>query len=501
MREDHQKNQAGRIEAPPGADFATRGTTRRNAESKLRISLLLLGAILSGQAARPAEANDLLRLYRLASTRDMQLDAAKHQRDALLEARPQALSRWLPSLSGFGSRERRLSSQPAASFGLREDASGAPPLGSFGLEGCSRTSVATVRCSANKTSYGLRLSQTVWSYEAYSQLRQADAQVASAEAAYISAQQELSLRLAQAYFAVLAAQDQLSTLRLEREAYAMQLKQTQDRERTGLGSRSDVEQAKAFYDLTAQSLINAHNSIDDAELTLVRIIGEPPGNIAHLMEQIPLIEPDPASADAWVNSALHDNPELRAMELTAEAAEREISVQRGKAMPTLSLASTGMRASGPPVLGGDNTVATIGVYFDWPLFQGGAVRSAVRQSRARYQQTESNLEATKRDIVQQTRAAHRNILAGIDSIKAGRVARDSAYTAMQAARHDIEFNVSPMFILLQYQARYYLAVNTYEQARYLYLANVLLLEKEAGRLTEQDLAMIDSLLVTAGSGE
>src|SRR5437868_14450413 len=74
-REDHQKNQAGRIEAPPGADFAIRGTTRRNAESKLRISLLLLGAILSGQAALPAEANDLLRLYRLASTRDMQLDA------------------------------------------------------------------------------------------------------------------------------------------------------------------------------------------------------------------------------------------------------------------------------------------------------------------------------------------------------------------------------------------------------------------------------------------
>jgi outer membrane protein len=76
----------------------------------------------------------------------------------------------------------------------------------------------------------------VWSYEAYSQLKQANAETASAEATYVSAQQDLLLRVAQAYFAALGAQDQLTTLRLERGAYAMQLKQAQDRERTGLGS-------------------------------------------------------------------------------------------------------------------------------------------------------------------------------------------------------------------------------------------------------------------------
>jgi outer membrane protein len=467
----------------------------------LRISPVFLGVILIVQAATPAEANDLMRLYRLALTRDTTLEAAKHRRDAAIEARPQALSQWLPQLSGVGSMARHFISEQAASFGLTEDASTPPPLGSFGLEDCARKSVTTVHCSADSTSYGLTLTQTVWSYEAYSQLKQADAQVASAEATYVSAQQDLLLRMAQAYFAVLAVQDQLSTLRLEREAYAMQLKQTQDREQTGLGSRSDVEQAKSFYDLTAQNLINSQNTLDDAELTLATIVGEPPGHIAPLMEQIPLIAPDPVSADAWADSALRDNPEVRAAELTAEAAEREISVQRGKAMPTLALAGTGTRASGPLVLGGDNTVATVGVHLNWPLFQGGAVTSAVRQSRALYHQSESNLEAIKRDRVQQTRAAYRNILSGIESIKAGRVARDSAYTAMQTARHDIEFNVSPMFILLQYQAQYYLAVNAYDQARYRYLANVLLPKKQAGRLAEQDLAMIDSLLVTAAAGE
>jgi outer membrane protein len=222
--------------------------------------------------------------------------------------------------------------------------------------------------------------------------------------------------------------------------------------------------------------------------------------MAPLMEQIPLTAPDPASADAWVDSALRDNPGVRAAELTAQAAERGISVQRGNSMPTISLAGTDARAIGPRVLGGDNTVTTVGVYLNWPLFQGGAVTSAVRQSRARYHQSEANFEATKRDRVQQTRAAYRNILSGIESINAARLAEDSAHTAMEAARHDIEFNVSPEFILLQYQAQYYLAVNAYDQARYSYLANLLILKQQAGRLAERDLAMIDSLLVTAGSG-
>jgi outer membrane protein len=450
----------------------------------LRALLLIIGVSLIVQAARPADANDLLRLYQLALTRDTVLQAATHQRDAAIEARPQALSQWLPQLTGTAARERHFIAEQSTSFGAD----------------CSPASAATVHCGANGTTYGLTLTQTVWSYQAYSQLREADAQAASAEAVYVGAQQDLVLRVAQAYFAVLGAQDQMNTLRLEREAYAMQLKQAQDRERTGLGSRSDVEQAKSFYDLTAQSLIGSQNALDDAELTLGTLVGDAPNHLAPLMEEIPLQAPDPASPAAWVDSALRDNPDVRAAELTTRAAERDISVQRGRGMPTISVAGTDAKAVGPLVIGGDNTIATVGLYFNWPLYRGGAVASAVHQSRALYRQSESILESTKRIREQQTRAAYRNILAGIQSINAARLARDSAFTAMQTVRHDIEFNVSPEFILLQSQAQYYLAVNAYDQARYTYLANVLILKQQAGRLTQQDLAMIDGLLVTGSSG-
>ena len=475
--------------------------SRAGSRSRWRSCLLVTGVIIVVQIATPASANDLMRLYQLALTRDSTLRAAKYQRDAAIEARPQALSQWLPQLSGSGGRERHFISEPAASFGLTDNGSTPPPLGYFGLADCSHTSANTVHCTANTTTYGLTLTQTLWSYQAYSQLKEADAEAAIAEASYVSTQQDLVLRVAQAYFRVLGAQDQLTALRLEREAYAMQLKEARDRERTGLGSRSDVEQVQSYYDLTAQSLINAQNALDDDSLALATLVGEPPGHLAPLIDQIPLAAPDPASADNWVTSALRDNPDVRAAELAVEAAARDISVQRGRGLPTISLSGTDQRAVGPPVLGGDSTIGTVGVYLNWPLFQGGAIASAVRQSRALYHQTEANLETSRRDTAQQTRAAYRNIVAGIASINAARRAEDSAYTAVQAARHDIEFNVSPEFILLSYQARYYSAVNAYDQARYAYLTNVLVLKQQAGRLTERDLAAIDALLVAPGSSK
>ncbi len=452
-------------------------------------------------AITPAEANDLMRLYQLALTRDTTLQAAKYQRDAAIEARPQALSQWLPQLSGTAQRQREFLSEPASSYLPTTNGVASTPLGYFGLPNCDLATVTTVHCDANSTSYGLTLTQTVWSYQAYSQLKEADAQAASAEASYLSAQQDLVLRVAQAYFAILEAQDQLTTVTHERDAYALLLKQAQDRERTGLGSHSDTVQTQSYYDLTEQSVIGSQNALDDANLALATIVGEPPGHIAPLRDEIPLTAPDPPSADAWVTSALKDNPDVRAAELTAQADKRDISVQLGKGMPTLSLTGQGSRALGPTVLGGDNTVESIGIYFRWPLFQGGAVASAVRQSRALYHQSEANLEASQRTTVQQTRAAYRNIVAGIRSINAAQRAVASANAAVDAAQHDIEFAGSPQFVLLQNQEIYYGAVSAYDQARYNYLSSMLLLKQQAGRLTANDLAAIDALLIAADAGK
>ena len=276
----------------------------------LRYSLALIAMVL---AAQFADANDLMALYELALTRDATLQAAGFQRDAAIEARPQALAQWLPQLSATASATRE-----------RAGFDGSESLGNEAVDCAISATAGAQHCYGTVHSLGLNMSQTLWSFQAFSQLKEANFQAAAAEATFRSAQQNLLLRVAQAYFAILSAADQLAANRAERDAFGTMLSQARTRQQTGVGPRSDVEQAQAFYDATEQSVIDAQNALDDANLALTQIVGPHDATIAPLREDIPLVSPDPVSADEWVAAARQDNFDVRTAELKMEAAERHI---------------------------------------------------------------------------------------------------------------------------------------------------------------------------------
>ena len=125
-----------------------------------------------------------------------------------------------------------------------------------------------------------------------------------------------------------------------------------------------------------------------------------------------MVSPEPASADEWVNTARRDNFDVKTAELKMEAAERDISAQRGRALPAFFLTSTSSKLTQDEVLGGNQTLDTVGVSFSWPLFQGGAVASAVRQSRALFREARATYDSAQRDA-NGKRAAFRGIVSGI----------------------------------------------------------------------------------------
>jgi outer membrane protein len=443
---------------------------------------IMLAMLLAGAAAA---ANDLKQLYELALTRDATVQAASFQRDAAIEARPQALAQWLPQLSANASVTRERLAYTSAPSILNSQAA------DCALGGNSDTQ----RCYGTARDLGLNLSQTLWSFQAFNQLRESNSQVAAAEASYRGAQEQLLLRVAEAYFAILSASDQLATNRREREAFGTLLNQAKVREQTGVGPRSDVEQAQSFYDATEESVIDAENALDDANLAMTQIVGPHSAQIAPLREEIPLTSPDPASADEWVVSAREDNFDVRAAQLKVDAALSDVSAQRGKGLPTLALVGSGSRTWEDPVLGGNQNLDVIGIAFSWPLFQGGAVASAVRQSRALYRQAQAESDAAQRDTERLTRAAFRDTVSGVQRIGASRRAMQSGREAVEASRRNVEFGTGTEFDLLNAQNNYYAAIRAYSQARYDYLTSALTLKQQAGRLSEHDLLAIDDLLV------
>ena len=450
----------------------------------LRYSLMLIAIALGGKVTH---ANDLKQLYELALMRDTVLQIAHFQRDASVEVHPQALASLLPQVSASASATRERAGYDGS------QAAGASTI-------CAQeTDGGTQHCYGTARALGLNLSQTLWSFQAFNQLKEANFQAAAAEAAFRGAEQSLLLRVAQAYFGILSASDQLATNRSEREAFGTLLNQATVRQQTGVGPRTDVAQAQAFFDATEQSLIDAQNALDDANLTLTEIVGPRADRIAPLRDDIPLSSPEPASVDEWVISARQENFTVRAAQLKMEAASRDVSAQRGRGLPTLQLTGSSSKISQNQILGGNQTLDTVGLSFSWPILQGGAVASAVRQSRALYAQAQAEFEGSLRDTEKQTRAAFRNIVSGVQRIAAARRAVASGRDAVEASRRSVEFGTGKEFDLLNAQNNYYVAIRAYNQARYDYLTDVLSLKLEAGRLTERDLMALDDLLVETGS--
>lgn len=478
---------AGKDAQPPAACSHETGASRSAlAVSFKRKHLILLLALVSAQ---PAWANDLIDLYHLALARDAVLQAAIQQRDAAIEARPQAWAALLPQIAASASagRERE---------GFQDQ--GQTPLGPTNeVTNCALSSGDQMQtCYTNFHGYGLTLSQTIWSFSSFARLKEANAVAAGAEATLLAAQQDLLLRVATAYFAILAAQDQLATEQRARAAFGHLLSQTETREKIGVSAHGDVAQAQAFYDATAQSVIDAQNALDDAQLALTEIVGDHSPNIAPLRDDIPLVSPDPDSVEAWVASARQDNPTVRAAELQAEAAERNIAVQRGMGLPSFTLNGSSMKTWQDLQFGGNNSLDSVELSFTWPLFQGGAIASAVRQSRATYREEEALYDTAQRDAERQTRAAFRNVVTGILRIKAARRAVESGRLSVEASQRNVEFGTGSVFDLLNAQNNYYGYELAYSQTRYDYLTALLTLKQQAGNLSEHDLEVIDALLVS-----
>jgi outer membrane protein len=430
-----------------------------------------------------ANANDLLEAYRQAQTQDTTLQAAWYQRGVAVETRPQALAAFLPQLDASADLTReRLNADAASSTSTSPQTTGTPGY-VFG----------------NNSAYTLTLNQQIWSFESFHRLQEANLQVAQAEAAFRSAQQGLILRVAQAYFSVLSAADTLRTNQLQRQAYSDLLQQAQKRVQAGLSPQTDVKEAQSFYDVTAASVIDAESALQDAQHALDQLTAGHTQTLAPLREAIPLAAPQPERAEAWVDSALQDNFDLRSAELQAEAAQKDISVNRAKSWPTLGVQGQVNRDGYTNQTGTDLRSDSIGVVVNWPLLQGGTVNSLVRQARNNWQEQKALYEGDRRSVERQTYAAYRGVVSGIDKIKSGQTAVTSNQAAVEASRLGRELGTRTEFDLLNAQTNYYNALRGYYQSRYDYLTSLLTLKQLAGQLNEHDLEAVDGMLSGAAS--
>ncbi|MGH8459677.1 MAG: TolC family outer membrane protein, partial [Nevskiales bacterium] len=334
---------------------------------------------------------------------------------AALEARPRARSLLLPQVSLGGEYTRNREET------IDRNVPPGSPIFQPGVD------------YYNSRFLGLTLSQALFDWNAFAQLKQADASLFSAEVALAASVQEQLIRVATRYFEVLAAEDNLRTAQAEKTAIASQLERARKRFEVGMSPVLDVQETQARYDTTVAQEIETRRLLRSAREALRALTGRFPERLASLRENMPLTPPQPQNAEDWVQMASQNNLQIQNAQALSQIARAEIQKQASGHYPSLSLQGTYNYTDtlDAPTFGREQEVGKLGLRLAIPLYAGGGVQAGVRQASYTHEQRLAELELARREVERQTRDAHEGVVVGISRVEALGQALKSNRTALQ----------------------------------------------------------------------
>ena len=456
------------------------------------LKVLLFSFILidNGNAA------SLLDVYEQALVNDPRIKEAFANKEAIIEAKPQARSFILPQLSGSASFSDN-DSDGQSTFQQKI-------INPINGEEVVITNNTDFLQESETLQWDVTLRQAIFDYGSWMNLRKANKTVAQAEIDYLAAEQDLIIRVANAYFNVLAAEDTLEAEQAARQAIEKQLDQAQKRFDVGLIAITDVQEAQAAYDQSIANEITSKRNLATAKESLRAITDSYPGQLNKPDNNFPLIMPNPQSESDWVETSLEQNLSYLSAQVGVEIAKSEIKVQRSGHLPTIGIQASkrdidtdSFRSdSGSEFTPADNENINegVGVQLNLPLYSGGQVTSRVRQAVARHRASKEKLERVARETTRIARDSYLGVISGIATVKALQQSVKSSATALQATEAGYEVGTRTTVDVLDARRRLYSSQKNLAISKYDYLKNILQLKQAAGTLTQSDLEQINNWL-------
>ncbi len=432
--------------------------------NRKRLVLLLAasGLALSAQGA------DLLGVYRDALTSDPVFQAARAQYQASVERLPQARAGYLPFVTGSAGAYRNYNERDGA-----ED-----------LDYSTR-------------GFNVTLSQPVFRMQNWIAISQAEKQVVQAEAALTTAGQDLILRVAQAYFDVLQAQDNVALSDAQKRAISEQLAQAKRNFEVGTATIVDTLEAQARYDQAVATEVLDANDLEVKKRALQQLIGKFPDALKPLGDRLELQRPRPDSIDEWVKSASESSLAVLVAKAAYEIAVKEVDRAQAGHYPTVDLSASYNYNRNPAsslgeVFTGSSITsknAQVGLVLSVPLFAGGATQSRVREALALRDRAQQDLENTERTVAQSVRQNFLAVTNGIALVRALEQALASTQSQLDSSILGRDVGVRTSVDVLNAQQQVFQTRRDLQRARYAFILNSFRLRAAASTLTEADLEL------------
>lgn len=440
---------------------------------------LLLSFVITSGLSINAYATDLMDVYQQALESDTAFKNAYDTYMANAEAIPQARSALLPQVNITGQVAHNSLHLSDGVFTIPDQ-------------------------FYNSGQWQLVASQALFNYEAWAKVKQAKASVKSAQATFNDAAQDLILRTAKAYFDVLYAQDTLNFAEAKKRANKRQYDQASQRFEVGLDAITSVYEAKAAYDQSIATVIASRNNKENQYENLRKLTNHVYESLAPLRDnKIPLVKPEPNNADEWVDTGLRQNYKLFAAKYNLEMARENVKALSAGNWPVIALQSTTNQVynqvnahDNNPILPQNQKQANIALALNFPVFQGGLVRSQTRQAQHNFQASSEQVEQVYRTVVVNSRIAFNTITDGISKVKADRQTIISQQNSLQSTEAQFEVGTRTMVDVVNAQQRLFEAQQQLANDQYNLINAVLTLKYLAGTLNVQDIELINSWLAT-----
>jgi outer membrane protein len=430
--------------------------------------------------ATNAQAQSLVEMFDTARGYDAGFISAKAQFEANLAKANQALGGILPNIALTASATRTYSD-------VRYDnpAQQPSPFVNPRLYGTGSAAVT--------------LSQPIYRPAAWAAYRQGGHLLQQAAAQYEAAEQDLVVRVSQAYFDVLTSEDSLQLLQAQKKAVDEQLASAKRNFEVGTATITGVRDAQARFDLASAQEIAAENDLRIKRLALDLAVGLNNAKPKRLATNTKLIPAPTEEVTIWVTQSENNSPAVRQAQLTLEIASLEVNKVNAGHKPTIDaqVSYAGVRNDGGNSVSGTSThvlAPSAAIVLNVPIFAGFSTMYKVKEAVALEDKARSDYENARRATAQATRTAYFGLVAGLSQVKAYEAAEASSQSALDANKLGYSVGVNINIDVLNSQSQLYQTKRDLAKARYDVLVTNLKLRQAAGTLTPADLQPINDLL-------
>ena len=420
-----------------------------------------------------AQAQSLLDLYQSARGYDATYQSAKSQFDATLAKADQAKALLLPK----------------ATLGLSSSRTN--------IESSSNPATSQDRIYGTQTAT-LSGSQPLYRPADWAAYQQGIKGGESAGAALKAAEQDLIVRLSQAYFDVLASSDSLQFVQAQKTAVQEQLASAKRNFEVGTATITDTREAQARYDLVLAQEIAADNDLRVKSLALVQLAGLPTVQPKPVAAPIALMDVTPNDVNAWVAQSQLENPALQQLQVSLEVAKLETSKAQAGHLPTLDLIgsyqATSNNGTSISTSNSGSNVSSLNLSLNIPVFAGFSTQNRIRETVSLEAKARTDLEGSQRTVAQATRAAFYGVQSGLGQVKALEAAEVSSQSALDANKLGYQVGVRINIDVLNSQSQLFDTKAKLAKARYDVLVGGLKLRQATGSLKVEDLEQVNALL-------